>query len=274
MRTATLLGMVADDRDYPRGDEPDSAAAARMSGSFHLPLERGRLPCRTVVRVLFVNTARSTTLFADTWVHVQIMRHLDRSTHEVHVACDPGRPGHPTPTFNAVRSIPDAHVIAADLGPELSRQSGLGKLAALAPDTAGGGHRGAALRAIRRRHIDVIHTSDRPRDAAVCMLLGRLTGRPSIIQSHVSLQHVDGPDAAVVAAPGRSPDRRLEFVGDSLVASGIPAQRVHVVPNAIDVDAWKPGRGRAQVREELAIPADAPVVLTVCRLFAEKGPPS
>ena len=39
------------------------------------------------VNVLFLNTPTRPTLGADTWIHLQIMMGLDRSTHDVHVAC-------------------------------------------------------------------------------------------------------------------------------------------------------------------------------------------
>jgi glycosyltransferase involved in cell wall biosynthesis len=63
-----------------------------------------------------------------------------------------------------------------------------------------------------------------------------------------------------------------QFVARSLVESDHDPQRIHVVLNAIDPAGWQPGEGRTEIREELRIPANAPVLVTVCRLFPEKGP--
>jgi glycosyltransferase involved in cell wall biosynthesis len=227
---------------------------------------------RGVVRVLFVNTATLPPLGADTWIHVQIMRHLDRSTHELYAACARGRRDAPTPTYEALRRVPELHVITVDFGPELAGRSRWGKLVGLAQALRApiGLMRLAAL--IRRRRIDVIHTSDRPRDALACVLLSKLTRRPCIVHLHVSYNmwmsgmlrwSLHRADHLVAVS---------QFVADSLTSNGIPPGRVHVVLNAIDVAAWQPGRGRDATRAELGVPADAPVLLTVCRLFPEKGP--
>ena len=45
-----------------------------------------------------------------------------------------------------------------------------------------------------------------------------------------------------------------------------------MVLNAIEPGRWCPDHDRAACREELGIPDDAPVLLTVCRLFPAKGP--
>jgi glycosyltransferase involved in cell wall biosynthesis len=125
---------------------------------------------------------------------------------------------------------------------------------------------------VRRSHIAVVHTSDRPRDAFVCVLLARLTGAKCIIHAHVaygewmsrilrwSLRRAD----AVIAVS--------RFVAGSLVSSGHVASRIYVVLNGISADDWQPGSGREEARRELGVSATAPVIVTVCRLFPEKGP--
>lgn len=54
---------------------------------------------------------------------------------------------------------------------------------------------------------------------------------------------------------------------------GVPGDRVHVLPNGVHFEAFARPAGRAaeQVRAELAVPADAPVVGVVGRLSAVKG---
>src|SRR5262245_53298601 len=71
------------------------------------------------MRVLYVHTATQPPLGADTWIHAQIIRHLDRADHEVHVACRTSFGGAPTPTYEAIRDIPDTTIIPVDFGTEL-----------------------------------------------------------------------------------------------------------------------------------------------------------
>lgn len=71
-------------------------------------------------------------------------------------------------------------------------------------------------------------------------------------------------DAVVaVAAPTR----------DALVAAGVPAARVHLVENAIDVEAVaaEAREARAEVRRSLDLPDGTPMVLALGRLSPEKG---
>lgn len=223
--------------------------------------------------VLFVNTPVAPPLGADTWVHAQIMRGLDRSTHELHARCARGPAEDPTPTYRAFQDIPDVHLRSLNLGPELTQQAGVvGKARALvATLPAIAGLAGLALY-VRRHRIPVIHTSDRPRDAAACVLLARLTGARSVIHVHVGWAEWMSPllqrslrraDALVAVS---------EFVARTLDDSGHDPARTHVVLNAIDPAAWVPGLDRDATRRELDIADGAPVVLTVCRLFPGKGP--
>ena len=222
--------------------------------------------------VLCLHSATLPPLGADTWVHQQILRNLDPATHSIFVACVTGPPGAPTPTYEALGGIAGVAVVPIDLGPELFARRGLDKLVGIARSLAAFPSLVRLGRLVRRRGIDLIYTSDRPRDALAAVLLGRLTDAKSLVHVHVaygtwmgrflrwSLAHADGLIAI------------SDFVAQSLTEAGIPAQRVHVVHNAIDPFDWKPGEGRSTMRSELGIPDSAPVVITVCRLFPEKGP--
>ncbi len=58
---------------------------------------------------------------------------------------------------------------------------------------------------------------------------------------------------------------------DNLIEVGVPAQKVHVVPNTLRVDDIDfTAEGRARVREELGIPADAFVVGCISRFNHKK----
>jgi glycosyltransferase involved in cell wall biosynthesis len=223
-------------------------------------------------RVLFLHSATRPPLGADTWIHTLIMRYLDRSRHEVHVACAPGRKGEPTPTFAAVRAIPDLHIHPVDLGPELFAKSSAGRIRA-AIDTAPAIWNMAALVAYVRKHrIQVVHTSDRPRDALASALLAALTGAKCIIHVHVTygnwmsrmLRWSMGRADALIGVS--------DFVARSLIeGGGYSAAKTRSVLNAIDLEKWNADIDPQPVREELGVERDAPLLICVARIFAPKG---
>ena len=221
------------------------------------------------IPVLFVHTATQPPLGADTWVQAQIIAHLDKATHEVHVACVPGPKDAPTPTFQALVELRDVNIHAVDFGPERSagglRQTLVGSLPAFS----------SALRLaklIRARDVKFVHTTDRPRDALMSVLLAKITRTTSIVHVHVGygewMSHplkwaLRNADVLVPVSV---------FVGETLRDSGHRTERIHPVLNGIDLAYWTPGVGRAEIRKEFAIADDAPVILTACRLFPAKGP--
>ena len=224
------------------------------------------------VGVLFLHSATLPPLGADVWVHAQVMGSLDRSSHVVHAACATGRPGRPTPTYDLLRRIPGVRLKAVDLGPELSMQpSKWAKLKALIATlpTILSCVRLAVY--VRRNGIELIHTSDRPRDAFAAVLLGRVTGAKSVVHAHVAYGEWMSPLLRWSLARADALIAVSRFVARSLVESGHRPSSTYVVLNAIDAGAWAPGVGRDGARRELGVDA-CPVVITVCRLFPGKGP--
>lgn len=233
----------------------------------------GDEPAADEMRVLFVHTATQPPLGADTWVQVQIIATLDRSHHRLHVACATGAPDSPTPTYAAVKGIDGIEIVPVDFGPELYRRSTMGRVLALFGVFPAMVSMARLVRYIRRHRIQVLHTTDRPRDALACVVLARLTGARLIVHSHVaysaewmgrSLQWAMSRADALVAVS--------EFVRTTLIDGGAAPDDVHVVLNAIELDRWQPGAGRDAARAEFGYAADDRVVITVCRLFPPKGP--
>jgi len=223
-------------------------------------------------RVLFVNTPTPDHLGADTWVHTQIIARLDRTTHELHVALATGGPGSRTPLFQALQGVTGLRLRPVYFGPEIYYRSFPGKVAALLRTLPALASLVSLAWYARKQRIDVIHTSDRPRDAMACLAISRVIRRPCII--HVHTAHAEEMGRLVRWTLGRA-DALIavsDFVGRSLVAGGHRLERVHVVRNAVDLDQWKPGIDRDAAREELGLDPHSLAVLTVCRLSPEKGP--
>lgn len=232
------------------------------------PRPRGGAP----LKVLFLNTATRPPLGADVRVHGDILRKLDRSRVKAYAACPVDRSKPPTPTLELLREIPDLEIYPVDLGREGtggSRRDRMKNLA-LAARAVGGVARLASL--VWRKDIAVVHSTDRPRDAFTCVLLGRVTRARSMVHLHVgyadwmssmrkwSLRHAD----VVVTVS--------DFVKQTLVDSGHDRSNVHSVRNGIDLTRLDRPNPSNPVRAQLGIPAAAPVILTVCRLFPAKGP--
>jgi glycosyltransferase involved in cell wall biosynthesis len=233
---------------------------------------RRRAAATGPVRVLLVTTKQRRWLEADTWVHVELLKQLDRSAVDARAACAPGPAGRPTPTHEQLREVPGLPLVLVDLGSELDGGTRRAKARAMLGlgRAAWGVVRLACY--IRRERIEVVHTTDRPRDAAVCVLLARVTGARSLVHVHVgfdpgwmrrSLQWAIRHADALVAVS--------DYVAGTLIDGGCDPASVHVVHNGIDPDRWTPAPGGEKTRRELGIDVDAPVVLTACRLFRSKG---
>jgi glycosyltransferase involved in cell wall biosynthesis len=236
-------------------------------------LPRPSAPARTDGRVgvLYVHTPTAPPLGADVWVHARIMACLDRDTHEVHAACAFGPAGSPTPTQRELGAIGDLPLHRVQLGPELSGGSRRDKLVALVRTVPAPVSLARLAWLVRRRRLDIVATSDRPRDALACVVLGRLTGARSVVHVHVAWGTWMSP---MLKWSLRNADALVgvsRFVAGTLVASGHDPDRTHAVLNGVDVARWEPGVGRVATRRSLGIADTTPVILTVCRLFPGKG---
>jgi glycosyltransferase involved in cell wall biosynthesis len=208
---------------------------------------------------------------ADTFIHALIMRTLDRSRFDVHVACTAGTPAARTPAFEAFSAIPDLHVRAANFGPSLFGLSRIERAAVLLGGLSTLGSLVSLARYIRRHRIRVVHSTDRPRDAVSCVLLAKLSGAKSVIHVHVKCASWMGRPVRWAMGQGDALVGVSQFVARSLVENGYPAHKTHAVLNAIDPAAWDYRLDPDPVRRALGIPPDAPVVACAARLFRGKG---
>jgi glycosyltransferase involved in cell wall biosynthesis len=224
------------------------------------------------VRVLFIHTATLPPLGADTWIHSLIIRHLDRSQHEVHVACATGRTGHPTPTFEVMRTIPELSIEPVNLGSELFAKSLFGRAEALLKTAPALLSLVGLVRYIKKHGIQVIHTSDRPRDALVSVLLARLTGAKAIVHVHVAYGEWMSPMLRWAMGQADALIGVSEFVARSLVqGGGYAPSKTHAALNSVDLARWDCHTDPGPIRADLGIASDAPVIICVARIFRSKG---
>jgi glycosyltransferase involved in cell wall biosynthesis len=219
--------------------------------------------------VLFVSSADHPG--ADTFIHMLVMRSLDRSQYTVHVAG-------PAPTrhgmsrgYEVLTTIPDIHLRPANFGPSMTGRTTADTIAQAGAAIAACASFAGLARYVRRHDIRVLHSTDRPRDAVACVLLARLTGARAVIHAHLkcaewmsgSLRWAMSRADALVAVSA--------FVARSLVDGGYPPDRVHPVLNAIDFPVWDPALDGSAVRREFGIAPTAPVIACAARLFRGKG---
>jgi glycosyltransferase involved in cell wall biosynthesis len=217
-------------------------------------------------RVLFINSALLAG--ADTWIHLLVLRNLSRGQLELHAA---GQPGSPAPAFDELRAIPGIALRPTNFGPSLWRRSNLQKLASIAGALPAAASLLGLAAYIRRHRIEILHSTDRPRDAVACVVLAALTGAKALIHAHVN--YGDWMSRGVIWALGRAD----AIVGVSnhtartFVAAGYRSDRVYAVLNAIEPSRWDPSLDPAPGRASLGVPDGAPLIVSVARLFRSKG---
>jgi len=219
--------------------------------------------------VLFISSAELPG--ADTFVHTLIMRNLDRSRFDVHVAYSAEHPGARTPAFEVLKTIPELHLKPFNFGPSLSGRSAIAKTAAIWGSVSTLVGFAGLARYVKKHNIRVIHSTDRPRDAVSCAVLGKLSGAKSVIHAHLRFAEWMGRGLRWSMASVDAIAAVSEFVAQSLVDNGYPRTKTHVLLNAIELAEWDYRRDGGPLRREFGISEHAPVIACVARLFRGKG---
>ncbi len=209
---------------------------------------------------------------ADSAIHAELMKHFDRRQVDVHVAVTTQDTANlAVSAHRRIAAIPEVKLRPTNFGPSIHGFSRADRVrrtlggAAVLPSLLG------LAAYIKRHRIQVIHGTEKPRDALYGVLLGKLTGAKSVIHMHVgyddwlarSVKWSLGQADAIVAIS--------EFVKRSLVNAGYEEEKIYVVYNALDLSGWDPQLDGSPVRQELGIGAQAPVVGIVSRIFKWKG---
>ncbi|HEU5011974.1 MAG TPA: glycosyltransferase [Roseiflexaceae bacterium] len=131
---------------------------------------------------------------------------------------------------------------------------------------------------VRRSSFDIIHAHWVLPNAVPAALAARLRGLPLVISLHGSdifLAEQALPLSLTAGAAMRSAAMVTACSGDlrerAVLLGAIP-KRVEVIPYGVDPQAFRPDpAAAAEVRAELGLPADAPLIVTVSRLVYKKG---
>lgn len=225
--------------------------------------QRGR------IGVLFLQSQSS--FGADAAIHADLMRHLDRDAFDVHVACTVGDGLETPPALTKLRQISGLQLRPTNFLPGFGSRSA----AEVARNLGEAGTAWRDFLALRRyvneEDIRIVHASDRPRNMAYALLLAKLTRAKAVIHVHVKWSKEYGALAQRLLESADATIAISAYVADTIVASGVPQERVFTVLNAIDPSTWDPAIDGSKIRLEFGIPSAAPLLASVSRLFSWKG---
>lgn len=222
------------------------------------------------IRLLFLNTRDSCG--ADVAVHLMLMTNFAAGEVEVFVMSN----SEATDAADMrIRLAGLPHVTSRFLplgkpAAALSRQGNLGRALAYGPSAA------SLLKVaafVRRHGIQVIHATDRPRDASYASLLGYMTGAVSVVHMHAPVSELSGPtlwglrNATAIFAVS-------EFTRGRLADLGLRADKIHTIHNSVDTGHFDPDKrlaGGVSIRERFGIPANARIVGIAARMNPWKG---
>ncbi|HEY4215053.1 MAG TPA: glycosyltransferase family 4 protein [Steroidobacteraceae bacterium] len=222
------------------------------------------------VRLLFLNTRDQCG--ADVAVHLMLMKNFSADEAEIFVVSNSEAVDaqEMRDRFAAMPHVTSKFLPLGKPSSALSGKAKLGKALAYGPSVA------SLLRTaayIRRNRIQVIHATDRPRDASYASLLGRLTGTASVVHMHAPVSELTRPtlwglrnSTAVFAVS--------DFTRSCLVDEGISAQKIYTIHNSVDATHFDPAielGARGSIREQFGIPRDARIAGIAARMNPWKG---
>ncbi|HEY0467197.1 MAG TPA: glycosyltransferase family 4 protein [Polyangiaceae bacterium] len=210
---------------------------------------------------------------ADAAVHSDIIRNLDRDRFDVHVACtDGGGDSERAPdSLIKLRTLPEIKLRPTRFAPTLGQRSPQAVLRALRSAGAFSADFVALRRYVARERIRIVHSTERPRDAAYGVGLAKLAGARSVVHVHVKWSNEYSALARWGVQRADAVFSISRYVTSTLLDMGKPAAEIHTILNGIDPSQWDPSLDGAELRRELGVPQDALVLASVSRLFSWKG---
>jgi len=121
-----------------------------------------------------------------------------------------------------------------------------------------------------RQRIDLIHLNNIAESQPEALLAARLLRVPCVAHCRT---HPD-PELLSARVMAGMPDHQIAIshsVSDGLLDAGVPADRITVVPNGVELDRFEPGPAPAGLAAELGLPPGVPVVGHVGRIVEWKG---
>jgi glycosyltransferase involved in cell wall biosynthesis len=226
--------------------------------------------CDMPTRLLFLNTRDQCG--ADVAVHLSLMSNFASDEVEVFVISN-SEAADAEDMRVRLAAMPNVVSTFLPLGKPsrvLSGKRKLGKALAYGPSVLS---LAKAAMFIRKHRIQVVHATDRPRDASYVSLLGYLTGTISVVHMHAAVSELSRAtlwgmrNASAIFAVSDS-------IRANLIGIGLAPDKIYTVHNAVDADYFDPDReleSRRSIREEFGIAGNAPLVGIAARMNPWKG---
>ena len=223
------------------------------------------------VRVLFLNTRSA--LGADVAVHLSLIQNLDPQLVDVFVATNCNSVDLDI-TLDVLKTLPQERVLVADLGHEVAvPNSGIrGRIKGFFRNLPALVTLVRLTGFMRRQRIDLLHSTDRPRDALFSTLLAKLTGRRNLLHVHISWNEHFGKATRWALHRCSAVLAISEFTRESFERAGIPRAKLYMSHNATDTTRFDPARVPAgRLRGPLGLAPETPLIGIVARVMVWKG---
>jgi glycosyltransferase involved in cell wall biosynthesis len=220
------------------------------------------------INILFMQS--QSHAYADSMVHAILMRYLDRDQVVVHAACTAGSAGDKPASLSALETIPNLHLRPTNFGPSINQTSGK-RQNMLSGSVSMPFNLLGLANYIRQNNIQLIHSSEKPRDAFYGYLLARATGAKFLIHLHIKVENWISPLTRWVMKRADALVGVSEFVAQSSIAMGYPAERTYHIHNGMDLAAWPATIDGSAIRSEFNVGPDMPLLVSVARLVYYKG---
>jgi len=221
-------------------------------------------------RVMFM---QSQSYFgSDSMIHSLLMRNFDRDQFKVYAAVNRGTQLNMSASLIALQGVPDLTVRPVNFGPSYNSMSFSARLRMAAREGVPGAVDLLKLAGfVRRNKIDIIHGTEKPRDAFYGVLLAKLSGAKSVVHLHVKCESWISPLVQWAMGQADALIGVSQFVAQSIVDFGYPAAKVFHAVNALDASRWDPEVDGLSLRNEFGIAPDVPLLAINARMYHWKG---
>ena len=222
------------------------------------------------IRLLFLNTRDQCG--ADVAVHLTLMTNFTSDQVQLFVISN-SEASDADEMRARLTTMPQVTSVFLPLGKpseKLAGKSRLGKALAYGPSLAS---MAKAVAFVRKNRIQVLHATDRPRDASYVSMLGHLTRAISVVHMHAPVSELSRPtmwgmrNASAIFAVS-------DAIRGNLIDAGLAADKIYTIHNAVDADFFDPDKtldSRLPIREQFGIPRHAVVAGIVARMNPWKG---
>ncbi|HEA47479.1 MAG TPA: glycosyltransferase family 1 protein [bacterium] len=126
---------------------------------------------------------------------------------------------------------------------------------------------------MRRERVDIVNTHS-PKDSWIASFAARLTFRPILLRTrHITVPISNHPLNIVYKMP-----HKIITIGGAIRKAMIeinrfPSEKIVSIPTGVDLDRFNPDKVKGNIRKELGIDQDTPLVGSISIIRTEKGFP-